>query len=161
MSLSFATGEASIIPPPSTVCFESHSLFSSPTLQSNVLCILWPQDEKRAPVWRLKLPSLAKSFSSTPASSHDLLFLLTEHSRSCPALGFSLTLLQWTLFPGSFHSSGRGWVYAAHFLPPPNDKPTHPFCSVGFTENHQEEKENNKRTHVEEMWQYKNAYITA
>lgn len=78
-----------------------------------------------------------------------------------PSFGFLFNLATMDFVPRSFHSSGRGWVYAAHFLPPPNDKPTRPFCSVGFTENHQEEKENNKRTHVEEMWQYKNAYITA
>ena len=51
--------------------------------------------------------------------------------------GFFLTLLQ--SISWSFLSSGWGRVYAAaHFLPPPDDKPTSHFCFVGFTENHRE-----------------------
>jgi len=56
--------------------------------------------------------------------------------------GFLFTLAAIYLISWSFLSSGWGTVYAAaHFLPPPNDKPTSHFCFVGFTENHQGKKE--------------------
>lgn len=89
------------------------------------------------------LPSLLAPRASpqTAACSHDLVFLFARHARSWPALGVFFNHATIYSVPWSFLSSGGGSVYAAHFLPLPNDKHTRPFCFVGFTENHQGEKE--------------------
>lgn len=124
-----------------------------PCSQCPLRAFCGPKVTKEPLFWKLKLPSFTlapRASPQTPACSPDRLSLRARQPRSWPALGFSLTLLQSTVFPGVFSLQAEARsTQPLNFLPPPNDKPTSHFCSVRFTENHQGEKE---KITKEPMW---------
>lgn len=142
--MGFATCKAAIMPPPPSVGLENHSSFSSPPCQSVSGAFCGPKMLKE-PLFgdsnclppSLLAPRVLLWPEPAPWSSFPLWQAVEVLAHS----GFLCNHATIYFIPWRFLYSGGGSVHAAHFLPPPNDKPTHPFCFVGFTENHQGEKE--------------------